>query len=133
MADFSEDLTGKRSFLARILIIDDNIDMADSLREALELDDYPVAVAYNGASGITKAREFKPDVLVCDIGLPDMDGYAVARAFRLEEQLAHIYLIALSGYALPDDLMKAKKAGFDKHLAKPINPADLIWLIDQAP
>jgi two-component system CheB/CheR fusion protein len=70
-----------------VLIIEDNADAADSLSEALELGDHEVAVAYNGPEGIAKAREFHPDVVLCDIGLPGMDGYDVARAFRADEQL----------------------------------------------
>jgi CheY-like chemotaxis protein/two-component sensor histidine kinase len=102
-----------------VLIIEDNADAADSLSEALELGDHEVAVAYNGPEGIAKAREFHPDVVLCDIGLPGMDGYDVARAFRADEQLKGTFLVALSGYALPEDLQRAADAGFQRHLAKP--------------
>ena len=76
-------------------------------------------VAYRGPDGLKMAREFKPDVVLCDIGLPEMDGYQVARAIRADDQLRNVQLIALTGYALPQDLAKAKEAGFDQHLAKP--------------
>jgi PAS domain S-box-containing protein len=103
----------------RVLIIEDNIDAADSLREVLEFGEHEIAVAYNGPEGIAKAREFRPEVVLCDIGLPGMDGFEVARAFRADEGLKGTYLVALSGYALPEDLQRAAEAGFDRHLAKP--------------
>jgi PAS domain S-box-containing protein len=103
----------------RVLVIEDNEDAADSLREALELCGHEVEVAYTGSEGIEKARAFGPEVVICDIGLPEMDGYTVARALRADSQHARVTLIALSGYAGPEDLAKAKEAGFDGHLAKP--------------
>jgi len=103
----------------RVLIIEDNIDAADSLREALEFNEHEVEVAYNGPSGIAKARTCKPEVVFCDIGLPGMDGFDVARAFRADSTLRGAYLVALSGYALPEDVLRASEAGFDQHLAKP--------------
>ncbi|MBI5542929.1 MAG: PAS domain-containing protein [Deltaproteobacteria bacterium] len=103
----------------RVLVIEDNRDAADSLREVLELGKHEVEVAYDGPEGIAKAREFRPEVVLCDIGLPGLDGYAVARAFRADEALKGAYLVALSGYALPEDLQRASEAGFEKHLAKP--------------
>jgi two-component system CheB/CheR fusion protein len=103
----------------RVLVIEDNVDAADSLREALMLAEHEVVVAYRGPDGLKMAREFKPDVVLCDIGLPEMDGYQVARAIRADDQLRNVQLIALTGYALPQDLAKAKEAGFDQHLAKP--------------
>jgi signal transduction histidine kinase len=103
----------------RVLVIEDNLDAADSLREALELGDHEVAVAYNGPEGIAKARAFQPEVVFCDIGLPGMDGYDVARAFRADDALRTVMLVALSGYAGPAEVRRAIEAGFDKHLAKP--------------
>jgi PAS domain S-box-containing protein len=103
----------------RVLVIEDNIDAADTLRDALELGGHLVEVAYDGAKGIEKARTFEPDVVLCDIGLPGMDGYDVARTMRADAKLGRVGLIALSGYAQPDDVSKAKEAGFDAHLAKP--------------
>jgi two-component system CheB/CheR fusion protein len=103
----------------RVLVIDDNLDAAGSLREALEFGQHVVEVAHTGYDGLAKARVFKPDVVICDIGLPGADGYQVARAFRAEEILRPVFLVALTGYALPEDLAKAKEAGFDEHLAKP--------------
>ncbi len=103
----------------RVLVIEDNVDAANSLREALELGEHTVGVAYDGPEGLEKARELQPEVVLCDIGLPGMDGYEVARAFRADAKLCSVRLVALTGYALPEDLAKAKEAGFDEHLAKP--------------
>ncbi len=117
----------------RVLVIEDNVDAADSMREALELDQHEVAVAYDGPEGIQKAREFKPDVTLCDIGLPGMDGYDVARAFRADEALRSTFLVALTGYAQPEDLTKAQSAGFDRHIAKPPNLEKLEQILASAP
>ena len=103
----------------RVLVIEDQADGAQSLREALELCGHLVEVAENGPAGLTRARAFRPEVVLCDIGLPGMDGYQVARAFRADEALKDVFLVALSGYARPDDLLRAAEAGFDQHLAKP--------------
>jgi two-component system CheB/CheR fusion protein len=103
----------------RVLIIEDNVDAADSLREALTFGNHEVVVAYNGPEGIAKARALRPEVVLCDIGLPGVDGYEVARAFRADESLKGTFLVALSGYALREDLQRARDAGFDHHMAKP--------------
>jgi PAS domain S-box-containing protein len=103
----------------RVLVIEDNADAAESLRQVLALDGHEVAVAHTGPDGLEIAHRFHPDIVLCDIGLPGMDGYAVARAFRADVALQHTHLVALSGYALPEDLRRADEAGFDRHLTKP--------------
>ncbi len=112
----------------RILIIEDNVDSAESLRLLLEYSGHEVVTAYNGPDGIARAAEFDPDVVLCDIGLPGMDGYEVARAFRSDPQLRRARLVALSGYALPEDRQRAEEAGFDRHLAKPPQVEEL-WAV----
>jgi two-component system, chemotaxis family, CheB/CheR fusion protein len=109
----------------RVLIIEDNVDAADSLRDLLAYYGHVVAVAYNGLEGFAKAREFGPEVVLCDIGLPGMDGFEIARAFKSDEWLRRITLIALTGYALPEDLQRAADAGFARHIAKPPSPEEL--------
>jgi two-component system CheB/CheR fusion protein len=96
-----------------------NVDAANSLSEVLTFCEHEVEVAHNGPDGLAKARTFHPDVVLCDIGLPGMDGFQVARAFRSDSALKGAFLVALSGYALPEDLERAKAAGFERHLAKP--------------
>ena len=103
----------------RVLVIEDDRDIAEGLRMVLTLDGHPVEVAHDGVEGLAKARAFEPDVVLCDIGLPKKDGYQVARAIRADEQLRSAYLVALTGYAQAEDLEAARKAGFDEHLAKP--------------
>ncbi len=103
----------------RVLVIEDNTDAADTLREALEFCGHEVDVAYNGLTGIEKTLSFKPDVVLCDIGLPGKNGYEVARALRADARFKDLYIVALSGYAQPEDLQRTDNAGFDSHLAKP--------------
>jgi PAS domain S-box-containing protein len=103
----------------RVLIIEDNVDSAKSLGEVLELEGYRVAVTNSGADGIARAHEFTPDVVLCDIGLPGIDGYGVARALRRDPAVASAMLVALTGYAQPEDRERAREAGFDAHFAKP--------------
>ncbi|HVZ86820.1 MAG TPA: response regulator, partial [Polyangia bacterium] len=103
----------------RVLIIDDDEDVAGGLRAALEIHAHHVEVAGDGPTGLSAARSFKPDIVFCDVGLPGMNGYEVARAFRADRGLRGTLLVALSGYAQAEDLKKARTAGFDHHLAKP--------------
>jgi signal transduction histidine kinase/ActR/RegA family two-component response regulator len=105
--------------LLRILIVEDNLDAAESLREAMGMHGHRVEMAYTGVEGVEKAVAFRPDVVLCDIGLPLMDGYEVARRLRADASLGPIKLVALSGYASPEDRQRAEQAGFDLHLAKP--------------
>ncbi len=109
----------------RVLVIDDNMDSADMLRQALELRGHQVEVAHSGPEGVEKLRQLGAQVVICDIGLPEMDGYAVARAMRADPKLHSVRLVALTGYARPQDVTKAIQAGFDAHLAKPAG-VDLI-------
>jgi two-component system CheB/CheR fusion protein len=113
------DAEGEQQGARRVLVIEDNVESADCLRLALELTGHVVEVAHAGPDGISKAHAFAPDAVVCDIGLPVMDGYAVARALRQDAALDRVVLVALSGYAFPEDVAKAKQSGFDAHLAKP--------------
>jgi signal transduction histidine kinase/ActR/RegA family two-component response regulator len=106
----------------RVLVIEDNVDAAETLRDALALGGHEVAVAHDGAEGLARARTFRPEFVVCDIGLPQMDGFAVARALRADDRLRDVHLVAMSGYALPDDVERAIAAGFERHLPKPADP-----------
>ena len=114
-----------RSSVRRVLVIEDNADAAQSLKEALELGGHVVEVALLGETGIERSRTFLPDVIVCDIGLPGLDGYSVAEAIRADPALRTIRLVALTGYAGPDDIERSRAAGFDHHLAKPPDMAQL--------
>jgi signal transduction histidine kinase/CheY-like chemotaxis protein len=102
-----------------IVIIEDNADAAETLAELLALDGHRVEAASGGRSGIELVQRVRPDIVFCDIGLPDMSGYEVARALRGDEALRPTRLVALSGYAQPEDRERSREAGFDAHLAKP--------------
>ena len=117
----------KRAF--RILIVEDNLDTAESLRLLLEVHGHRVRVANSGTVAIEMALAHRPDVALIDIGLPGMDGYEVARRMRLESTLRDTVLVALSGYGRDQDRNAATLAGFDHYLVKPVEPDDLEKLI----
>jgi two-component system CheB/CheR fusion protein len=117
----------------RVLVIEDSHDAADIFGQLLTQMGHDVTVAYDGPTGIEQARSFHPDVVFCDIGLPEMDGYAVARTMRADRELNRLFLVALSGYARPDDLRNAREAGFDRHMAKPADFDQLEHLLVELP
>jgi CheY-like chemotaxis protein len=106
----------------RVLVIDDNRDAADSLAQLVAMLGHTTDVAYDAIDGLAKASENVPDVVLCDIGLPGMDGYEFARQFRARSRGRDVRLVAVSGYAQPDDVARAAEAGFDAHVAKPPDP-----------
>jgi two-component system CheB/CheR fusion protein len=103
----------------RILIIDDSPDVATSLEFLLKHAGHQISVAIDGRRGIEAARRGAPDVILCDIGLPDIDGYAVAKSLRADPTAAGSFLIAVSGYSSEEDKRRSLEAGFDLHLNKP--------------
>lgn len=119
------EFTSKR----KVLIIDDNIQAADSLSMIIETFGHTAHIAYTSLDGIKKAEEIQPHFILCDIGLPFMNGYEVAAILKANEKLSATHLIALSGYAQPNDIEKSYGAGFDKHLAKPPNLVELKKLL----
>ena len=110
----------------RVLVIEDNRDMADGIRDMLEFAGFETAVVHNGAAGVAAANEFRPNVIVCDLGLPVMDGFAVAEALRANEAFKNTKLIAVTGYGSDDDRHRAIQNGFDKHFVKPFEAAELL-------
>ncbi len=114
-----------------VLVVDDNADAAESLAEVIRLFGHHVEVAYDGPSAIEKVRQHRPDVVLCDIGLPGMNGYAVAQVLRAEHD-GTLRLVAVSGYAQPADVEKATAAGFDAHVAKPFDPEKIDRLLGSA-
>jgi CheY-like chemotaxis protein/two-component sensor histidine kinase len=105
----------------RILIVDDNHDAVDMLAAMLELSDYETKSANDGATAVAAAKEWSPDVIILDIGLPDMSGYEVARRLRDDAAFAETELIAVSGWGSHDDKRKAMAAGFNLHFTKPVD------------
>jgi signal transduction histidine kinase len=114
----------------RVLIVDDNRDAADSLAQLVELFGHDAEVAHDGPSALACFDARHPDVVLCDIGLPGMNGYEVAR--RMREKGAPVRLVAVSGYAQPEDLRQSAASGFDQHVAKPPAPDAIRRLLDEA-
>jgi signal transduction histidine kinase len=115
----------------RVLVVEDNRDAADSLRMLLEWYGYEVTVAYSGPDGVTVAEQWQPDVVLCDIGLPGLDGYGVASRLRRNPSTAKAHLIAVTGYGAEDDQRRSREVGFDAHLVKPVDPDALQGILLQ--
>ena len=105
----------------RILLIEDNVDAAESARMLLGHEGHTVETAFDAETGLAAARRFAPEVILCDIGLPGMDGYQIIRKIREDAELAPIYVVALTGYGRETDRNQALASGFDLHLTKPID------------
>jgi CheY-like chemotaxis protein len=105
----------------RVLVVEDNEDAAESLRDLLDLCGYEVCVAYTGPEGVEAAGNFGPDVVLCDIGLPGCSGYEVAQTVLSNAGGAAPRLIAITGYGSPADRMRALDSGFEAHLVKPLD------------
>jgi CheY-like chemotaxis protein len=105
-----------------ILLVEDNPDARETLRLLLELDGHRVAAADTGETGIKLALERRFSVALIDIGLPDIDGYHVAQRIRSAPAGDRVILVALTGYGRPEDIRRAREAGFDAHVVKPVDP-----------
>jgi CheY-like chemotaxis protein len=114
----------------RILVVEDNRDSADSLRKLLELCGYAVTVAYTGDEGLEAALRTPPDVVLCDIALPDRDGFSVATALRRHPSTSNARLIAVTAYGSAEDQKRSHDAGFQLHLVKPVRPDTLLEQLD---
>jgi signal transduction histidine kinase/ActR/RegA family two-component response regulator len=115
----------------RILVIDDIPDVADVLKMLLDLEGFDTRVAYGGPTALEIAQEFKPDVVVCDIGLPGMDGHEIARRLRSDPNMTPARLIALTGWGAEGEIRRTRESGFDFHLVKPVEANALMELLSQ--
>ena len=113
----------------RILIVDDNVDAAEALAILLTMQGHEVETRADGASGMAAVTTYRPDIILLDIGLPDMDGYEVARQLRESGASEGMTLIAVTGYGSPADRIRSAEAGFDHHLTKPVEADELIRLL----
>jgi len=111
----------------RVMVADDNKDAADALAMLLELGGHEVRVAHRGRAALELAQTFRPDVAIIDIGMPDLSGYEVAKELRRESWGTSICLIALTGWGQDDDRQRAKDAGFDRHMTKPVEA----WALEE--
>jgi len=113
----------------RVLIVDDNEDAAEMLSLLLESQGHEVWVCHHASDALSRAKQSSPTILFLDIGLPDMDGYELARRLRLLPETARSLLVAVTGYGQPQDKERALQAGFDHHLVKPVKLGDVLGLL----
>ena len=114
----------------RILVVDDNVDAARSLARLLaRLYGQEVRVAHDGPEALAVAEEFRPEVVLLDIGLPGMDGNEVARRLRGRPEFERTLIVALTGWGQEADVERSREAGFDHHLVKPANPDAILGLL----
>jgi signal transduction histidine kinase/CheY-like chemotaxis protein len=114
----------------RVLIVEDNVDAAETLAELLDLWGYQVRVVHDGPMALEVAATYRPEIILLDIGLPEMDGYEVARRLRAAERLTGALLVALTGYGQEEHRREAIEAGFSRHLTKPVDPLRLQQLLE---
>ena len=105
----------------RVLVVDDNHDSADTVAVLLRRSGHEVRVAYSGKEALEEGLEFRPNIVVLDLGLPEMDGYEIARRLRQNPQLEGVQLVAMSGYGQEADRQRSKEEGFDAHMVKPVD------------
>ena len=105
----------------RVLVVDDSVDLAETLAMVLEESGHEVRLAHSGSAALAEFDAFSPEIVFLDIGLPEMNGYEVARELRAREQGRSVLLLALSGYGEREDRDEAEAAGFDRHLLKPVD------------
>ena len=113
----------------RVLVVDDNADAAQMLATLLEAHGHAVSVEYDGTGGLARAVRERPEVMLLDIGLPDIDGHELARRLRASPETAHATLVALTGYGQSDDRERAYEAGFDRHMVKPADLSELLRIL----
>jgi CheY-like chemotaxis protein len=113
----------------RILVVDDNVDAADSLATLLEICGHRCRMVHDAKSALEAFADFRPELILSDIGLPEINGYELARRLRRLDGGATVRLIAVSGWGQPDDIKRAEEAGFDQHLTKPVDPDVLLKII----
>jgi CheY-like chemotaxis protein len=111
------------------MVVDDNPDAAESAGALLAMEGHDVRLAADGIEALEVAREFRPDVMVIDIGLPRLDGYELAGRLRELPETRDALLVALTGYGQPDAVQRSLDAGFDRHFVKPIDPNLLLRVV----
>jgi PAS domain S-box-containing protein len=120
----------KSSSGCRVLVVDDNVDAAQSLAKLLEMTGHETLLAYDGTSALQAAIDYRPEVVLLDIGLPGLDGYEVAERIRQQDGLKGVVLVALTGYGQDSDRQRSQEAGFDHHLVKPCDFDEIEKILD---
>jgi signal transduction histidine kinase/ActR/RegA family two-component response regulator len=120
----------ERRTALRVLVVEDNVDSAEMLSFMLKLGGHETRMAHDGWAALEAARQFQPQVILCDIGLPGMNGYEVAQQLRAQPPFKQTRLVAISGYGQDEDRRRSKDAGFDYHLTKPVEPDALAALLE---
>ncbi len=114
----------------RVLIVDDNRDSADSLVTAFAVLGHEATAAYGGRDALARLPDTRPSLIVLDLSMPEMDGYALARAIRAVPGYTTVPMVALSGFGSEADRVKSREAGFDRHMLKPFDLADLERMLE---
>jgi CheY-like chemotaxis protein len=125
------EVRGPEVYGRRVLVVDDNFDAAESTAAFLRLEGHEVKAVHDGLQALASLKVFDPHVVVLDIGLPGLDGYAVARQLRIRGDTSHVLLIALTGYGQKEDRQRAADAGFDYHFVKPADPREIQSAIER--
>jgi two-component system CheB/CheR fusion protein len=123
-------LSAEDGFRCRVLVVDDNRDAADSLGLLLELRGHEVLIAHCATDALAMGQQATPEVIILDIGMPDMSGYEAARLVRQEAWGRRALLVAVTGWGQADDKEKARVAGFDGHFTKPVDPEQILRLVE---
>lgn len=132
--DDGQNSAGKETvFKRRVLIVDDNRDSADSLSMLLKLSGHQVKTGYDGEQALQVAEAMRPEVMLLDIGMPKLNGYEVCRRIREEAWGKDVFLIALTGWGQDEDRRRTDEAGFNEHMVKPVDPAQLVKLLAALP
>lgn len=117
----------------RVLVVDDNMDSAESLAMLLKVSGHDVRTAHDGEAALEAALDWRPEVVLLDIGLPGLDGFEVAKRMRRHPALLDVVLVALTGYGQDADRQRSQDAGFDRHLVKPVVPAMVQSIVASLP
>jgi two-component system CheB/CheR fusion protein len=126
-----DESVGPRATSLRVLVVDDNVDAAEMLTTILAHWGYDARPASTGQAALDLADDFKPEVVLLDLGLPDLDGYEVTKELRERSWAAGVKIFAVTGRGLEEDRRRSKAAGLDDHLVKPIDPDALHRLLSQ--
>lgn len=113
----------------RVLVVDDNLDSAETIALMAQLWGHDVRTAHNGQAALELAEDYRPEVVLLDIGLPGMDGFEVAKRLRAQEWMVGVMLVAMTGYGQEEDRRRSREVGFDHHMVKPIDPGALQALL----